>query len=76
MPKTMKSGGLTRITNDDNLKHRVVIGEGLVSDDLLEQALDLLQIVIFEVGAPLVGGSPARSKSTVNHYIMIFIINK
>jgi hypothetical protein len=53
-----------------------VIGEGLVSDDLLVQALDLLQIVIFEVGAPLVGGPPARSKSIVNHYIMIFIINK
>jgi hypothetical protein len=72
----MKSGGLTRITNDDNLKHRVVIGEGLVRDDLLVQALDLLQIVIFEVGAPLVGGPLARSKSTVNHYIMIIIINK
>jgi hypothetical protein len=53
-----------------------VIGEGLVCDDLLEQALDLLQIVIFEVGTPLVGGPPARSKSTVNHYNMIFIINK
>lgn len=72
----MKSGGLTGIANNDNLKHRIVIGEGLVRDDLLVQALDLLQIVIFEVWTTLVGGPPARSKSTVNHYIMIFIINK
>ena len=43
---------------------------------LLVQALDLLQIVIFEVRTTLVGGPPARSKSTVNHYNMIFIINK
>ena len=54
-------GSLTRITNDDNFKHRVVIGEGLISDDLLVQPLDLLQIVIFEVGTTLVGGSPTRS---------------
>ena len=47
-------GSLTRITNDDNFKHRVVIGEGLISDDLLVQPLDLLQIVIFEVGTTLV----------------------
>ena len=53
-----------------------MIGERLISDDLLVQPLDLLQIVIFEVGTTLVGVPPARSKSAVNHYIMIFIINK
>lgn len=53
-----------------------MIGEGLVSDDLLVQPLDLLKIVIFEVGTTLIGCAPARSKSTVNHYVMIFIITK